>query len=111
LSGEPKRNALGECIRRSFNILWNLVESYHLGDVASLFGLVITVVGFGLALWRIRKLQTAAEQARQAVERVREQILHMNAIQELNGAIRKLEDMRRLHRIKAWKFCPIDTLR
>jgi hypothetical protein len=30
----------------------------------------------------------------------------MNAIQELNGAIRTLEDIRRLHRIKAWEVLP-----
>lgn len=68
--------------------------------------MVISLVGFGLALWRIRKTETAAKQARRAAESVREQLLQMNAIQELNSAIRTLEDIRRLHRIKAWEVLP-----
>lgn len=76
-----------------------------MGNVASLLSLV-TFVGFGLALWRIRKTETAAKQARRAAESVRDQLLQMNAVQELNGAIRTLEDIRRLHRIKAWEVLP-----
>jgi hypothetical protein len=69
-------------------------------------GLVITIIGFALALWRIRKSQTAAEQARNIAESVRDQILQMNAVQELHTAIRNLEDLRRLHRSKAWSSLP-----
>jgi hypothetical protein len=77
----------------------NVIERNHLGNVASLLSLV-TFVGFGLALWRIRKTETAAKQARRAAESVRDQLL------QLNGAIRTLEDIRRLHRIKAWEVLP-----
>ena len=86
--------------------LLNVVERYHLGDIASVLGLLITIGGFTLALWRIRKSQSASEQALEAAEGVREQILQMNAIQGVNVAIRTLEDIRRLHRLKAWPVLP-----
>jgi hypothetical protein len=89
-----------------FQQFLSIVKCYQLGDIASLVGLLISIGGFGLALWRIRKSQTAAEQALAAAESVREQILQMNAIQGLNVAIKTLEDIRRLHRHKAWPVLP-----
>jgi hypothetical protein len=53
-----------------------------------------------------KKIQTASEQARAAAQAVREQLLQMNAIQGLNLAIKTLEDVQRLHRIKAWQALP-----
>jgi hypothetical protein len=69
-------------------------------------GLVITIVGFGLALWRIRKSEAASEQARRAAEAVRAQILLLNAVQGLHDTIAALEDIRRLHRLQAWPALP-----
>jgi len=71
-----------------------------------LLALLVAIVGFALTLWRIRKSQTASEQARKAAESVREQILQMNAIQGLNDVMRALEDIRRLHRPEAWPALP-----
>jgi phosphoglycerate-specific signal transduction histidine kinase len=56
-------------------------------------------VGFAFTLWRIKKSQTA-------VEGVKEQIRHLNAIQEVGAAIRSLDEIRRLHRAKAWTVLP-----
>ncbi len=101
-----RRQRPGEPRTSTFQQLFNLLTRYHLGDLASLSGLLITVVGFGLALWRIRKSERAADQARRAADSVRQQILEMNAVQGLNDAMRTLEDIRRLHRIKAWPVLP-----
>lgn len=76
-----------------------LVSYYRLGDIASLLGLLITILGFALALWRIWKLQDASDA-------VRDQLLVMNAFQGLSAAIKTLEDIRRLHRLKAWSVLP-----
>jgi hypothetical protein len=96
----------GKLLRMGFQQFLGVVRCYQLGDIASLVGLLISIGGFGLAFGRIRKLQTASEQARAAAEGVREQILQMNAIQGLNVSIRTLEDIRRLHRLKAWPALP-----
>jgi len=69
-------------------------------------GLLITVVGFALTLWRVRKSEKASELARKAAEGVREQILQMNAVQSLNDAMAALQDIRRLHHLGAWPALP-----
>jgi ribosomal protein S13 len=78
-------------------------ELIHLGTVASIIGLPLTIGGFALALWQIRKTRSASESAKKAADAVRQQLLQMNAIQEIGAAIRALEDIRRLHRHKAWE--------
>jgi len=85
-----------------FQDFLDLVDAYQLGDLASLLALLITIVGFGLALWRIWRSEKASELARRAAESVREQILQMSAVQSLDDVIRTLEDIRRLHRLQAW---------
>ena len=77
-----------------------------IGDVASVVGLLVTVGGFWLALRQIRKSRSASEQAREAAESVRGQILKMNAIQDINAATKAFEEIRRLHRFKAWDALP-----
>jgi phosphoglycerate-specific signal transduction histidine kinase len=54
------------------------------------------IAGFGLTFWRIAKLERASEKARRAADRLHEQILKMNAVYELRGAIATMDDMRRL---------------
>jgi len=89
-----------------FQDFLDLVDAYQLGDLASLLALLITIVGFGLALWRIWRSEKASELARRAAESVREQILQMSAVQSLDDVIRTLEDIRRLHRLQAWPVLP-----
>jgi|SRR5208283_1042089 len=83
-----------------------VIAEYHLGDIASVVGLFLTIGGFIITFWQIRKSKSAAEQAREAAEGVREQLLKMNAFQGLTAAIRSFEDIRRLHRLKAWQVLP-----
>jgi hypothetical protein len=78
----------------------------ELGDIASIVGLFITIGGFGIALWQIQKSKSASEQARQVAESVRAQILQMNAIQDISAASKAFEDIRRLHRQRAWEALP-----
>jgi phage shock protein A len=79
-------------------------------------GIILTLVGFALTFWRIRKLEkasvqarigaqrlqdqiqgleSASAQARIASEHLRDQILKMNAVRDLGGAITTIDDMRR----------------
>jgi hypothetical protein len=83
-----------------------VVIEYRLGDLASMAALPITIVGFGIAFRQIQKTKSSSEAAKTASEAVRQQIHQMNAIQGVGAAIRTLEDIRRLHRIKAWSVLP-----
>ena len=52
---------------------WALLKA-HYGNLASVLGLVVSVVGFSFTLWQVRKTRTASEKAqamaREAIERV-----------------------------------------
>src|SRR4051794_22127883 len=59
--------------------MWLSYLKEHYGDVASVVGLILTIVGFVVTIWNVRKAKLAAEEARQAareaVSRIGSQIL------------------------------------
>jgi len=67
---------------------------------------VITIVGFTVSIWRIRKSQKASEQTRAAVEAMKDQFQQLSSIHGVREAIATLEEIRRLHREKVWSVLP-----
>jgi hypothetical protein len=69
----------------------------HWGDLAS-------VLGFALTIWFAWRASTAAEQARDAAEEVRDQLSRFDTIAELSAAITIIEEIMRLQRTQAWEI-------
>jgi hypothetical protein len=69
----------------------------HWGDLAS-------VLGFALTIWFAWRAKTAAEQARDAADEVRDQISRFDTIAELSAAITIIEEIMRLQRTQAWEI-------
>src|SRR5271170_5972025 len=69
----------------------------HWGDLAS-------VLGFTLTIWFVWRAKTAAEQARDAAEEVRDQISRFDTVAELSAAITIIEEIMRLQRTQAWEI-------
>ena len=65
-------------------------------EITIIAAIVIMIAGFVLTLWRLAKLERSSELARKAADRLHDQILKMNAVHELRGAIATMDDMRRL---------------
>ena len=76
------------------------------GSIASLVGLVITVVGFFITIWNVRKSRTAAQQAREASLKVREDIRKIDTVSDLSSAISIMHEIKRLHRANEWIILP-----
>jgi hypothetical protein len=72
----------------------NFIER-HWGDIAS-------VLGFALTIWFAWQAKTAAEQARQAANEVRDQISRFDTIAELSAAITIIEEIMRWQRRQDW---------
>ena len=68
----------------------------HWGDLASVAGVALTV-------WFAWMAKTAAEQARDAADQVREQLSRFDTIAELSAAITIIEEIMRLQRTQAWE--------
>jgi hypothetical protein len=69
----------------------------HWGDLASVAGVALTV-------WIAWLAKTAAEQARDAAEEVRDQISRFDTVAELSAAITIIEEIMRLQRTQAWEI-------
>jgi hypothetical protein len=69
----------------------------HWGDLAS-------ALGFALTIWFAWRAKTAAEQARDAADEVRNQISRFDTIAELSAAITIIEEIMRLRRTQEWEI-------
>ena len=68
---------------------------------------VITLIGFVFTYWQIKKSKTAAQEAKEAVLKVREDMRRINLVSELSKAISLMNEIKRLHReAKTWKILP-----
>lgn len=83
----------------------NMVKN-NWGDIASVIGLIITIISFIVILINVLRSKRAAEQAKIAVDQVRENLLKMNTIAEFSSALSSMDEIRRLHRQEAWAILP-----
>lgn len=75
-----------------------LLDSYRLGDLASIIGLAVALVGFVLTFWAAWRSRTAAEAAAEAAERARAHMLTFHSTASLASVISRLEGLKALHR-------------
>jgi hypothetical protein len=73
---------------------------------ANWIGLGITVVGFALTLFSVRKSRNAAEAAREAADNTLKSIGKVDAIAALSFAIRTLSELPEMHRNGIWTLTP-----
>lgn len=76
------------------------------GDIASLFGVLITVVGFCLTLLNVRRSRLAAAAARDAANDTKRSIEAFEVVADLSKALTTMEEIRRLHRAGSWEVLP-----
>ena len=76
------------------------IKSSGIGDIASIFGVLISITGFFFTLIGVRRSRRAAEAAR-------DQIRRFENIVDFSAAIATLEEIKRLHRQgNAWPILP-----
>lgn len=82
------------------------VEVQRLGDLASMAGLLVSVVGFALTIWGVMRSKGAAERAEQAAAETRQTIRLLDTVVDFTTAIGALEEIKRLHRTANWPLLP-----
>jgi hypothetical protein len=74
----------------------------HYGNIASVVGLVVSVLGFSFTLWQVRKSRTAAERAqviaREAIARVSSRLFFT----QVTTAVRLVQEVRSFCRATDW---------
>ena len=78
----------------------------HLGDYASVIGLLIAVPGFVLTLRSVRKTRSAAESARKAAEQTVKSLAKADTVIQITVAISVIDEIRRMHRQSSWPNLP-----
>ena len=69
-----------------------------IGDVASVAGFIVGLFGFGWTIWLAWRSKTAAEQAREEAQRVRQALSRTWTVADLSAVIAKMDEIKRLHR-------------
>jgi hypothetical protein len=85
-------------------LVW--ISDQKVVDVASIAGVLISIVGFGVTLHGVRKSKNAAVRAEEAATAMRNSIRLLDTIIDFSAAISLLEEIKRLHRAQAWNALP-----
>lgn len=78
------------------------VAQHHWGDYASIVGLAVAVIGFGVTYVNVVRSRKAAEQAEAAVASLREKQQLMDVARDLSLALAIMDEVKRLNREKSW---------
>src|SRR5579863_6741263 len=70
------------------------------------WGNLTTVLGFAVTLWVLARTQSAAEAAKKAAEATKAQLSRVHTISEFSSAITIMDEIKRLHRARAWELVP-----
>lgn len=84
--------------------MWEFFNQW--GNAASVIGLLLSVIGFAATLVTVYKAKNAAQQAKEAAKEVMTRVLTFDTIAAFTEAISALQEIMRLHRMKAWHFLP-----
>lgn len=75
------------------------LTDYHIGDLASVSGVAISIVGFLVTVWNVRRSKSAAERAEGAANDARRMIRDYETLADFSAAIAIMEEIKRLHRV------------
>jgi hypothetical protein len=79
---------------------------HHVGDLASVAAVCLSVVGFSFTIYGVFKSKSAAQRAEQAARSTRDSISLLDTVVDFAAAISILEEVKRLHRSGQWSVLP-----
>jgi hypothetical protein len=82
------------------------VSGNKIGDLASIAGVVISLVGFAVTIWGVIRSKDAATRAEQAAKDTRDKIRLLDTVVDFSAAISTLEEVKRMHRSNEWALLP-----
>jgi divalent metal cation (Fe/Co/Zn/Cd) transporter len=64
------------------------------GDIASILGLLVALIGFAITIWNVRASRAAAIRAEEAANQARRAIRFFDAVAEISTAIAAMEEVK-----------------
>ena len=78
----------------------------HIGEIASVLGLLVGIVGFIITVKNVRASRRAAENAEKISDKVRNDLIKSDTVAHFSIAISAMDEIKRLAREKAWEILP-----
>src|SRR5262245_4673067 len=91
-------------MRLSMSTLQSFASQW--ADLATLAGLVVSLLGFGLTIRGVWIAKTASEAARDAVTAAAKTLAHHDMIADLSSATVIMDEIKRLQRHGSWAILP-----
>lgn len=88
------------------NGILKFIGDYRLGDFASLLGLIISFVGFGLTLFQLHRTKAVAEAAKEAANQTQEKLRNLDTVMDFSSVITMMDEIKRHHRGNNWIILP-----
>lgn len=76
------------------------------GDLSSLAGLAVSIIGFAITIYTAYRSKSAAQAAETAARETRARLAAFDSMVAISTAIAGLDEVRRLHRQSAWAILP-----
>jgi len=77
-----------------------------IGDIASVVGAIIGLIGFVIIIINVRSSRKAAMQAENAVLKVRVDIQRLHSVEDFSSALAAMTEIKTLHRQQIWQLLP-----
>lgn len=84
---------------------WVTGHAYGPGDAASIVGLLVALVGFGVTIWKVRRAQSSADQAAAAARTTADRLRFVETVVDLSALVSDLETLKLRHRLGDWRRC------
>ena len=86
--------------------LLKYISDNNYGDFASVLGLLIALVGFGITIYGVWTSRSASERASIAANEAKLAVMRTETISNFSSAVTVMEEVKRLHRAGAWAVVP-----
>lgn len=84
----------------------NLMGGLSSSDWISIAGLMVSLLGFTITIFGVRKTKNAALKAQEAVDEVKRSLNRDAVIESFSSAVLAMDEIKRLHRANAWHSMP-----
>ncbi len=86
--------------------VFDWLDRTHAGDLSSVAGVFLSLIGFGITIYNVVRTKEAARAAEEATKRLREKLAAYDSIATISSAITAIDEIRRLHLGGNWILLP-----
>lgn len=82
------------------------IADFRIGDISSIVGLFISVIGFAVTIWGVIKSKNAAESTKETAEKMQKDLRRLDTIVDISSVVGIMEEIKRHHRNNNWIILP-----